>query len=101
MRTKEEKGLGGELAPLERKKTKAGQILQSFTAYHDAEESRKDGKAGFAGGEGDGEFFWRLVEEKRNVRVVGVDLELRFSTRGWLPKFITPSILNYKAFQET
>ena len=58
MRTKEEKGLGGELAPLEGKKTKAGQILQSFTAYHDAEESRKDGKAGFAGGEGDGDFFF-------------------------------------------
>jgi len=57
VRTKEEKGLGGELAPLEKKKMKAGQILQSFTAYHDAEESRKDGKAGFAGDEGDGEFF--------------------------------------------
>lgn len=61
MRTKEEKGLGGELAPLETKKTKAGKILQSFNAYHDAEESRKDAKARFAGGEGDGEFFWRLV----------------------------------------
>ena len=23
------------------------------------------------------------------MRVVGVDLELRFSTRGWLPKFIS------------
>jgi hypothetical protein len=74
VRTKEEKGLGGELAPLEGKKTKAGQILQSFTAYHDAEESRKDGKAGFAGGEGDGDFFFfwvggrllgRTREEKR------------------------------------
>jgi hypothetical protein len=53
------------LAPLERKKTKAGQTLQSFTAYHDAEEPRKDGKAGFAGDDGDGEFFLFCWKRRR------------------------------------
>jgi hypothetical protein len=50
-------------------------------SYHDAEEPWEDGKPGFAGGEGAGEFFfWRRVtrraEEKRAC--AGMDSELSF-----------------------
>jgi hypothetical protein len=43
-------------------------------SYHDAEEPWEDGKPGFAGGEGAGEFFFgdaSRAGQKRNVRVLG------------------------------